>query len=139
MPGEIIPTWNIATAGGINLGGSGTNELNPTTTPAGTSFNIYATELGGNGGADKVARQIAKLELAKLRKQAAGDTTANYYREYNVYDIDLLADKYISSTATIGTTSTLVDSRPWTLLIALVTSENGDTLITEDGNTIITE
>jgi hypothetical protein len=88
---------------------------------------------------NKTDRQVAKLELAKLRRQAAGDTSANYYREYNVYDIDLLADKYTSNTATIGTTSTLVDSRPWGSLIADLMLENGDGLITEDGNTIITE
>lgn len=63
--------------------------------------------------ASKVDRQIAKLDLAQLRRQAGGNTTTNYYREYNVYDIDLLADKYISNTATIGTTSTLVVHRPW--------------------------
>jgi hypothetical protein len=139
LPAETVPTWNLATHDAANLGGNGINELNPTTTPVGTEFNIYANELGGGGSSDKVARQIAKLELAKLRKQAAGDTAANYYRELNVYDIDLLADKYISSTATIGTTSTLVESRPWISLIADLTLENGDTLITEDGNTIITE
>lgn len=64
--------------------------------------------------ASKVDRQIAKLDLAQLRRQSGGNTTTNYYREYNVYDIDLLADKYISNTATIGTTSTLVVHRPWT-------------------------
>lgn len=62
----------------------------------------------------KVDRQIAKLELAQLRRQAGGNTTTNHYRVYNIYDVDLLADKYISNTATIGTTSTLVEHRPWT-------------------------
>ena len=66
------------------------------------------------GLADKAARQLAKLELAQLRRQAAGNTTTNYYRKLNTYDIDLLADKYISSTSTVGTTSTLVIGRPWT-------------------------
>lgn len=64
--------------------------------------------------ASKVDRQIAKLDLAQLRRQAGGNTTTNYYREYNVYDINLLADKYISNTSTVGTTSTLVIHRPWT-------------------------
>jgi hypothetical protein len=62
----------------------------------------------------KVDRQIAKLELAQLRRQAGGNTATVYYREFNVYDADLLADKYISNTATVGTTSTLVVHRPWT-------------------------
>ena len=88
---------------------------------------------------NKTDRQVAKLELAKLRRFAAGNTTATFYREYNSYDINLLADKYISNTSTVGTTSTLVESRPWTSLIADLILENGDGLITEDGNTIITE
>lgn len=64
--------------------------------------------------ANKVDRQIAKLELAQLRRQAGGSTTTNYYRVNNIYDIDLLADKYTSNTSTVETTSTLVESRPWT-------------------------
>ena len=63
--------------------------------------------------ATKPARQIAKLELAQLRRQAGGDTSATFYRSNNIYDIDLLADKYISPTSTVGTTSTLVEARPW--------------------------
>ena len=65
------------------------------------------------GLADKQSRQIAKLELAQLRRQAGGDTTATYYRSRNVYNIDLLADKYTSNTTTVMTTSTLVEGRPW--------------------------
>lgn len=62
----------------------------------------------------KADRQVAKLELAQLRRQAGGNTTTNYYRTYNVYDVDLLADKYTSNTTTVGTTSTLAVHRPWT-------------------------
>lgn len=63
----------------------------------------------------KAERQLAKLELAQLRRQAGGNTGTSYYREYNVYDVDLLADKYTSNTSTVGTTSTLVVHRPWTV------------------------
>jgi hypothetical protein len=63
---------------------------------------------------NKADRQLAKLGLAQLRRQAGGNTTTNYYRTYNVYDVDLLADKYTSNTSTVGTTSTLVAHRPWT-------------------------
>ena len=63
----------------------------------------------------KAARQLAKLELAQLRRQAGGNTGTSYYRSYNVYDVDLLADKYTSNTSTVGTTSTLVVHRPWTV------------------------
>jgi len=66
-----------------------------------------------SGLADKEARQLAKLELAQLRRQAGGDTSSTFYRNSNIYDIDLLADKYTSPTSTVGTTSTLVVGRPW--------------------------
>jgi hypothetical protein len=69
LPAETVATWNIATAGAVNLGGNGTNELNPTTTPVGTEFNIYATELGAVGQADKEARQKAKLNLAQAKRR----------------------------------------------------------------------
>lgn len=72
------------------------------------SFNTIST------ATNKVDRQVAKLELAQLRRQAGGNTTTNYYRVYNVYDVNLLADKYTSNTSTVGTTSTLVIHRPWT-------------------------
>lgn len=63
----------------------------------------------------KPERQQLKLELAQLRRQAGGDTSTNYYRVYNVYDLDLLADKYTSNTTTVETTSTLTVHRPWTV------------------------
>jgi hypothetical protein len=60
----------------------------------------------------KEERQIAKLDLAQLRRQAGGNTTTNYYRVFNVYDIDLLADKYVGNTAT-NVSNTLTEHRPW--------------------------
>lgn len=77
-----------------------------TGTYIGTSNNISILE-------SKVDRQLAKLELAQLRRQAGGDTSATFYRSFNVYDVDLLADKYTSNTTTVGTTSTLTVHRPW--------------------------
>jgi hypothetical protein len=62
----------------------------------------------------KEAKQLAKLELAQLRRQAGGNTTTNYYRVYNVYDVDLLADKYVGNTAT-NVSNTLTEHRPWTV------------------------
>ncbi len=78
-----------------------------------TATTIYSSNTISTA-TSKVDRQLAKLELAQLRRQAGGNTTTNYYRTYNVYDEDLLADKYISNTSTVGTTSTLVVHRPWT-------------------------
>lgn len=77
-----------------------------------TATTIYSSNTISTS-TSKIDRQLAKLELAQLRRQAAGDTTATYYRSYNVYDVDLLADKYISNTETVGTTSTLSIHRPW--------------------------
>ena len=62
----------------------------------------------------KVTRQTSKLDLAQLRRKSGGTTTTNYYRVYNTYDVNLLADKYTSNTTTVHTTSTLVAHRPWT-------------------------
>lgn len=61
----------------------------------------------------KEDRQLAKLELAQLRRQSGGNTTTNYYRVYNVYDVDLLADKYVGNTTT-NVSNTLTEHRPWT-------------------------
>jgi hypothetical protein len=79
-----------------------------------TATTIYSSNTISSTATTKVDRQLAKLELAQLRRQAGGNTTTNYYRLYNVYDEDLLADKYTSNTSTVGTTSTLVIHRPWT-------------------------
>jgi len=129
LPGGIIPTWNIATAGGINLGGTGTNELDPVTTPAGTSFNIYATELGGAAiGADKEARQIAKLTIAQAKRQGkvvatngtisgSIDPTKSYYRSSNIYNLPLLPTQYDGFNVVDNANSGgLVEGRPWTAI-----------------------
>ena len=79
-----------------------------------TATTIYSSNTISTA-TNKVDRQLAKLELAQLRRQAGGNTGTTYYREYNVYDVDLLADKYTSNTSTVGTTSTLVVHRPWTV------------------------
>ena len=42
----------------------------------------------------KQARQVAKLELAQLRRQAGGVTTATYYRSRHTYDITQLPTTY---------------------------------------------
>lgn len=78
-----------------------------------TATTIYSSNTISTA-TNKADRQLAKLELAQLRRQAGGNTTTNYYRLYNVYDVDLLADKYTSNTGTVGTTSTLAIHRPWT-------------------------
>ena len=86
-----------------------------------TATTIYSSN-NISTATNKVDRQLAKLDLAQLRKQAGGNTTTNYYRKLNTYDIDLLADKYTSNTSTVGTTSTLVIGRPWTGVDQIYTS-----------------
>ena len=78
-----------------------------------TATTIYSSNTISTA-TNKVDRQLAKLELAQLRRQAAGNTSATFYRSNNIYDVDLLADKYTTNTSTVGTTSTLVVARPWT-------------------------
>ena len=77
-----------------------------------TATTIYSSNTISTA-TNKADRQLAKLELAQLRRQAGGDTSSTFYRNSNIYDIDLLADKYTSNTSTVGTTSTLTIGRPW--------------------------
>jgi hypothetical protein len=72
-----VAIWNVTTAAG-NLSGSGADQINIALIPNGTSFTIYATELGGGGGADKEARQIAKLNLAANDRSASSNPRASY-------------------------------------------------------------
>ena len=78
-----------------------------------TSTVIYSSNTISTSTNTKEARQIAKLDLAQLRRQAGGVTTATYYRSYNDYDLDLLAAKYVGNTAT-NISNTLTQHRPWT-------------------------
>ena len=78
-----------------------------------TATTIYSSNTISSTSTTKQARQLAKLELAQLRRQAGGDTSSTFYRSRNTYNVDLLADKYTSNTSTVGTTSTLVVGRPW--------------------------
>ena len=104
-PGETgVDIWNVTTAAG-NLGGAGAGQLNTSLIPNGTAFTIYATELGSGGGADKEARQLAKLNIAQAKRQGktvaldgtisgSVDSTAPWYRTNNTYDIDQLPTRY---------------------------------------------
>lgn len=62
------------------------------------------------------ARQVAKLDLAHLRRYAAGDNTKNYYRAGNVYDLTSLPDTYNGNVPGIDdnpNTGGLIVGRPW--------------------------
>lgn len=60
----------------------------------------------------KEEKQVAKLELAQIKRRANNDTSKPYYRHFNTYDVDLLADKYVGN-STAGSSTALVAHRPW--------------------------
>ena len=116
--------WNVTTNSDSFLKGTGVNELDISLIPMGTEFNIYATELGAVGLADKEARQIAKLNIAQAKRQGkivaldgtiSGDidSTKPYYRANNTYSLTLLPDTYATSADDNANTSGLLQGRPW--------------------------
>jgi hypothetical protein len=120
-----VDIWNVATAAG-NLSGAGENQINISLIPNGTAFTIYATELGGGGGADKEARQTAKLDIAQAKREGrvvaddgsitgSIDSTKPYYRARNVYDPDRLPTQYSGYTVVDNANAVgLLRARPWT-------------------------
>jgi hypothetical protein len=62
----------------------------------------------------KEDRQVQKLYVAQVKRQAAGDTTKTYYRENNTYDIDNLPTKYSgNSVVDNANAGGLLLGRPW--------------------------
>jgi hypothetical protein len=58
-----------------------------------TATVIYSSNIISTA-TNKADRQLAKLELAQLRRQAGGDTSATFYRSHNTYDITQLPTTY---------------------------------------------
>jgi len=80
------------------------------------SYVRTSNNLTGTGTWTKQQRQEYKLQLAQLRRQAAGNTTANYYRENNTYDLTLLPDTYNGNDPGAddnANTGGLLQGRPW--------------------------
>ncbi len=70
----------------------------------------------------KQQRQVYKLELAQLRRQAGGDNTKPYYRGGNVYDLTSLPDVYNNNAPGVDdntNTGGLIQGRPWIGVISL--------------------
>ena len=105
--------------------------------------------------ATKEAKQIAKLDLAKLKRQgytldATGnivsgpDTTKAFYRARNDYDLTELPTQYngngITDNPNVGG---LVIGRPWivpvVVLAGAIIMETSDDLLLETGDQILTE
>ncbi len=62
----------------------------------------------------KQERQIQKLDIAQAKRQAGGDTTKNYYRTLNTYNVNELPNPYNSNSADPDNgASTLTVGRPW--------------------------
>ena len=99
-----------------------TNAFTPSTTRllavANTSL-LLNTVYGSNFLVDSSANAYTvtnngTVTSSSISPVTASTTSSVYYRSFNTYDINLLADKYTSNTSTVGTTSTLVSHRPWT-------------------------
>jgi transglutaminase-like putative cysteine protease len=59
-------------------------------------------------------RQIQKLEIARVKRAAAGDTTKPYYRAAHTYDINKLPTKYSVNTLVDNPNiGGLLNGRPW--------------------------
>lgn len=84
--------------------------------------------------ATKELRQKAKLDLAATKRAADGNPRATY-------DLDLLPTIYVGNEVVDNPNGGgLVQGRPWRAsLPSNITTEAGDTLITEDGLIITTE
>ena len=75
----------------------------------------------------KQERQDYKLQLAQLRRRAAGDTSAKFYRENNTYDLTLLPDTYNNNSPGSDdnpNTGGLVVGRPWLNVAGIVFAAN---------------
>ena len=69
-----------------------------------------------NQRGSKQERQMQKLDIAKIKKQAGGDTTKTYYRAANVLDTTLLPTLYSGNDVVDNAnTGGLVAGRPWTV------------------------
>lgn len=59
-------------------------------------------------------RQVAKVTLAQLRRQASGNTSAPYYRSLNTANLDNLPTKYSGNSIVDNpNTGGLITGRPW--------------------------
>lgn len=98
---DNIEMVNTATIGFYNVANSGTIY---------SSNNISSTSTW-----TKQQRQILKLDLAQLRRKAAGVTTATFYRTRNAYILAELPTTFVNNTTTFNNTNSggLIVGRPW--------------------------
>jgi hypothetical protein len=78
-----------------------------------TATTIYSSNTISTA-TNKVDRQLAKLELAQLRRQAGGDTSSTFYRAHNIYDITQLPTQYDGNDIIDNPNEGgLIEGRPW--------------------------
>ena len=91
-----------------------------------------------NQTGNKEQRQIQKLDIAQIKRQAGADTSKIYYRSGNVYDLTALPTKYTGNAVTDNANSGgLIVGRPWTTgaVTALFTSLGAEFEIRVDDTT----
>ena len=82
--------------------------------------------------ADKENNQLMRLEIAQEKRQADGDDTATFFREWNTYDVLALARPYTGNSLVDDSTTInpLVPHRPWV---------SGAGAVVEDPNDAVTD
>ena len=98
----------------------------------------------------KEAKQHAKLDLASLKRQgyllasngtiiSGPNTSANFYRTRNFYDITELPTQYVENATVDNPNPNLIQGRPWTLapVSAEILMEDGTDVYQEDGSSLI--
>lgn len=81
-----------------------------------TGTTIYSSNnISSTSTWTKQQRQLLKLDLAQLRRKAAGLTTSTYYRYRNTYNVTELPTTFVANTSTFNNPNTggLVVGRPW--------------------------
>jgi len=110
LPAEYYANWRLAGARAIDAVNNASNSI----TELGITENDVLIAVLDDDETREV-KQIRKLTIAQLKRQAGGDTTKPYYRSGNVFDRDLLPTQY-SGDAVVDNPNPggLAANRPWT-------------------------
>lgn len=110
LPEEYYANWVVAGSRGINAIENASDSLADLEI---TSQDRLIAILDDDD--TKEVKQIRKLTIAQLKRQADGDTTKPYYRSGNVFDRDLLPTKYSGDNVVDNANpGGLAANRPWT-------------------------
>jgi len=98
-----------------NIVGDSTLPPSLDTLGIGDGDTVYCTTAQDN--LTKEERQIQKLEITQVKRQAGGDTTKDYYRALNTYDATRIPNPYEDNDINPDddeNTGALQTGRPWT-------------------------